>query len=100
MSWINDLDSLASSGVIAFDAPAYILGKQPRYYGNPPLDIIPDQFVKTQPEPKKDEIESGINPKWKKTLFKGICLAGLALGAYKMRHVFAKIAKKLFHKKP
>ena len=69
MSWINDLDSLASSGVIAFDAPAYILGKQPRYYGNPAFYNIPDEFPKMQPQPQKDEFDSGVNPKWKKTLF-------------------------------
>ena len=100
MSWINDLDSLASSGVIAFDAPAYILGKQPRYYGNPAFYNIPDEFPKMQPQPQKDEFDSGVNPKWKKTLFKGLCITGLALGAYKMRHIFSKIVQKLFAKKP
>ena len=40
-SWVAAMDSLAAGGVINFDAPAYILGTNPRYVGNPSLENLP-----------------------------------------------------------
>ena len=66
MSWISDLDYLAMSGVLDFDAAAYVQGTAPRYTGNPlsvpfvpdmpkmsPFNVTPssDEFINTD---KKD----------------------------------------------
>ena len=40
-SWVTAMDGLAAGGVINFDAPAYILGSNPRYVGNPSLEGLP-----------------------------------------------------------
>ena len=89
MSWINDLDALASAGVISFDAPAYIYGTTPRYYGNPALETISDQLPQIKYQPEKDEFQSeGIvtkNPAWKKWLFGGMVTAGTILGIVTLR---------------
>ena len=89
MSWINDLDALASAGVIGFDAPAYIKGVQPRYYGNPSLETLPDTLPQMNSQPKADEFKSsstGVNnPSWKKWGIGILATAGLLFGASKFK---------------
>lgn len=95
MSWINDLDALASAGVLGFDAPAYIRGTQPRYYGHPALETIPDTLPQIKPQPQKDEFkpEKGNNPSWKKWLFGIMATAGVIFGASKLKFVKNLIGK-------
>lgn len=96
MTWINDLDALASAGVIGFDAPAYITGRQPRYYGNPSLETIPDKLPQIKEQPQKDEFKFNNevnNPWWKKVLFGTFFVTGLVFGASKLKSV-----KNLFKK--
>lgn len=97
MSWINDFDALASAGVIGFDAPAYVMGTQPRYYGNPALETLPDTLPKIKKQPDTDEFKNSKptagNPKWKKILF-GIITAGLTIFAASKLKFF----KNLIHK--
>lgn len=85
MSWINDLDACASAGIISFDAPAYVRGVQPRYYGNPDFAQLPD-FLPPAPQPKKDEFSKSTdphhNPTWKKVLFGTVVASALAAGIY------------------
>ncbi len=45
MSWINDLDACASAGVINFDGPSFVTGSQPRYFGNPQFETLPDELL-------------------------------------------------------
>ena len=91
MSWINDLDALASAGVIDFDAPAYIMGTRPRYYGNPALETIPDTLPQMNNQPKTDEFKKKKtktgNPAWKKWLFGLMATAGIIFGASKLKFV-------------
>jgi len=89
MSWINDLDALASAGVIGFDAPAFIKGTPPRYYGHPDLATIPDTLPQIQQQPPKDNFNGKTvnNPPWKKWLFGTLTAAGLIFGASKLKFV-------------
>lgn len=91
MSWVNDLDAAAAAGIIPFDAPAFIRGTQPRYYGCPDLDYISDTLPSMKQQPKADEFKSnstGVNnPSWKKWLFGGIVAIGAILGASKLKCV-------------
>ncbi len=98
MSWINDLDALASAGVLGFDAPAYIKGTQPRYYGHPALETLPDPLPQMNTQPKKDEfkpsnLKNEGNPAWKKWLFGLMAAAGLIFGASKLKCVKNFITK-------
>lgn len=91
MSWINDLDALASAGVINFDAPAYIKGTQPRYYGNPAFETIPPELPQAKTQPVKDEFKKSENPvqnpKWKKVLFGLLLTAGTIFAASKLKPI-------------
>ena len=86
MSWINDLDACASAGIISFDAPAYVKGVQPRYYGNPNFAQLPDFLPPAPQQPKKDEFSKSTdphhNPTWKKVLFGTVVAGTLAAGIY------------------
>ena len=97
MSWIKDLDALASAGVLGFDAPAYVMGTQPRYYGHPALETLPDTLPKMNNQPQKDEFKpsnsSVNNPKWKKWLFGLLATAGLIFGASKLKFTKNLISK-------
>lgn len=97
MSWINDFDALASAGVIGFDAPAYVMGTQPRYYGHPALETLPDSLPQMNTQPKKDEFKPSKpktgNPAWKKWLFGLMAAAGLIFGASKLKCVKNFIGK-------
>ena len=84
MSWINDLDACASLGIINMDGPAYIMGAKPRYYGNPPLESIPD-LIPPQSTTTKD-VYTNSKPSKKanvKEIITGIILASLALLGFK-----------------
>ena len=91
MSWINDLDALASAGVINFDAPAYIKGTQPRYYGNPAFETIPPELPQAKTQPVKDEFKKSENPvqnpKWKKVLFGLLLTDGTIFAASNLKTV-------------
>lgn len=85
MSWINDMDALASAGVISFDAPAYIHGVTPRYVGNPPLETIPDKLPQMKKQLQKDEFtKNSPIPAWKKWLMAGIATAAVLFGGAKI----------------
>lgn len=89
MSWITDLDACASAGIIAFDAPAFVTGTKPRYYGNPPFATIPGELNPISYQPKNDEFKKKgdpafKNPTWKKLLFTGLAITGLVLGFRKI----------------
>jgi len=92
MSWITDLDACASAGIIEFDAPAYIRGAQPRYFGNPPLESISGELPQMKQQPQKDEFNKNDdpnfnNPSWKKWLFGAIATAGVVFGLSKLKGV-------------
>lgn len=92
-NWVMSLDNLASSGVIDFDAPAFLLGQNPRYIGNPNLDSLPLENPAYQPHGVKmkdvppidsydkhsDNKDLVHNPAWKKWLFAGVAIVGSAL---------------------
>lgn len=91
-NWVTALDNLAASGVIDFDAPAYLLGQKPRYIGNPSLGELPltspmylPEGVKMKDIPQSDLYEQSKshdlvhNPSWKKWLFAGVAALGAVL---------------------
>lgn len=102
MSWVSDLDALASAGVINFDAPAYIKGTPPRYYGNPDLEIISPNLPQMKTQPESDVFNNTTpvqNPSWKKWLFGGLVTAGLVFGGFKLKNKILPALKKLFKSK-
>ena len=110
-NWIGALDGLAAGGVIDFDAPAFILDQKPRYMGHPQFERLPLEpdllppGVKLKDVPQFDEFSKDDklvqNPRWKKWLFGGLLVSGLAgLGiaiargkGIKMPKIFAKGGK-------
>ena len=80
LDWISALDMCAANGILDYDAPADILGQDPRYVGHPDFKKLPmvptllAEGTKLPDMPKTDEfvpqndnlIE---NPAWKKWLF-------------------------------
>lgn len=106
--WILALDSLASGGVIDFDAPAYLLDKPARYVGHPPLEKLPNEIsllpegTKMKEQPQHDGFEhpeEGMakNPAWKKWTL-GVLLTGLiggGIGAILLKKGKIKLPKKL-----
>lgn len=103
-AWADNLDMLAQSGVLDFDAPAYVTGQAPRYVGG--LSAPPSPFDGPAPkgknlaQPKVDEFQyqkSGkkdivSNPSWKKWAFGLIAAGGLIFGGWKFK---SKIIPKL-----
>ena len=88
--WAWALDNLAASGVIDFDAPAYILDRKPRYVGNPSRESLPmtsmsylPENVKLKDVPELDSYQNSKdgslvkNPGWKKWAFAGAILAAI-----------------------
>ncbi len=72
-NWCYPLDALAASGVIDFDAPAFILDQPARYAGSPRYEEITDLLppgTKMKDQPKSDGFgdDKNIvkNPSWKK----------------------------------
>lgn len=94
--WADNLDMLAQSGVLDFDAPAYVTGQPPRYVGS--IAYTPSPFVGPMPQtknlqqpqidefkPSNDKNNFVKNPSWKKWLF-GILSAGLLIfGGFKFK---------------
>jgi len=89
-NWVNALDACAAAGVIDYDAPAFITGKQPRYVGHPQMESLPlkNDFllppgIKLKDVPAFDTYKNPEdrplvqNPTWKKVLFGVIAAAGL-----------------------
>ncbi len=98
MTWINDLDDCASLGIINFDGPAYILGRQPRYYGNPNFETIPDMVLPMYPPSDVYQTNKPVKskPNWKK-IVTGVLLAGLAIFGLKKlggARLFGKLGSK------
>ena len=102
IGWANNLDLLAQSGVLDFDAPAYVLGQPPRYVGNPgavnPLYDNPPR-VSGFEQPKVDEFKPSKDdnlvktPAWKKWLF-GLITAGvLVFIGYKFKTKLKPLVK-------
>lgn len=85
MTWVNDLDACASLGILNFDGPAYVMGTQPRYYGNPNFETVPDMVMPMYPPSDvyqgKNPIKS-MKPNWKK-IATGIIVAALAVFGFK-----------------
>ena len=81
LDWISALDACAANGILDYDAPADILGQQPRYVGHPNFENLPLTPTALLPEgtklpemPKTDEFVPQNNnlienPSWKKWLF-------------------------------
>ncbi len=106
--WILALDSLASGGVIDFDAPAYLLDKPARYVGHPHLEHLPNEIsllpegTKMKEQPKHDNFhhqEEGMvqNPAWKKWTLGAIitALIGGTVGAVLLKKGKFKLSKNL-----
>ena len=104
-NWVLALDNLAAGGTIDFDAPAYILGKEPRYIGNPNREHLPLENPMYLPENIKlknvPDIDTYGNPEdkplqenssWKKWLFGIVAIGGLALGGLKLTGKLSKLA--------
>ena len=92
-NWVNALDACAAAGVIDYDAPSFILGKNPRYIGHPEFESLPlknncllPPGTKLNDLPQTDTYNSSgnnefiQNPAWKKILFAGILLTGIIAG--------------------
>ncbi len=106
MTWMNNLDFLAQNGVLDFDAPAYILGRPPRYVGNPsnvePMVLNPPQVIGT-PQPESDEFvpsEKKNNnlakpASWKKWLFGFVAAGALIFGGFKFKSKLVPWVKNL-----
>lgn len=114
-SWVTSLDSLASEGIIDFDAAAYITGTPARYIGNPncPIYNIPPLAIQppAQDEFKRKRPESIVKtPFWKKALLGVLVATGAIWGISKLRKtpsfiksIGTKVSgffKNLFKKKP
>ena len=81
LDWISALDACAANGIIDYDAPADILGQNPRYIGHPNFESMPMVPTTLLPEgtklpnaPQSDEFVNNSNnlienPSWKKWLF-------------------------------
>lgn len=97
--WVPAFDNLAASGIIDFDAPAYLLGQPARYVGHP---NVQDVAMAPALLPNGTKMKSGLvndefngseknlvqNPKWKKWLFGG------TLGAAAIGFAYGLLAKK------
>ena len=103
-NWVTSLDNLAASGVIDFDAPAFLLGQTPRYVGSPDLDRLPlsnpayqPHGVKMKNTPNVDSYDNSDdknlvqNPTWKKLLFGGVAIGGALLIAASMLSARGKL---------
>lgn len=92
-NWVHALDSLAASGVLDYDVPAYLLDQPARYVGHPAYTDLPMTDISLLPPgtklkdlPKVDEFnnsnsQSIVQPKkWKKWAFLGAI--GTAIGGF------------------
>ncbi len=106
-NWVLALDSLASNGVIDFDAPAYLLDKPARYVGNPPMERLPNELsllpegTTIKQQPQKDSFNNPDNnnmvqnPAWKKWALGAILttLIGGTIGAVLLKKGKIKLPK-------
>ena len=104
IGWANNLDLLAQSGVLDFDAPAYVLGQPARYIGNPgPVNPLYDNPPRVPgfEQPKADEFKPSQNnnlvktPAWKKWLFGLITTGALIFTGFKFRSRLLPFAKQI-----
>ncbi len=96
-SWADNLDMLAQSGVLDFDAPSYVTGQAPRYVGS--IAYTPSPFAGPAPaaqnleQPKIDEFkyqksdnkDRVSNPPWKKWVFGMLAAGALIFGGIKFK---------------
>lgn len=102
IGWANNLDLLAQSGVLDFDAPAYVLGQEPRYVGNPgavtPIMGNPPRVIGFE-QPKVDEFKPSKNnnlvktPAWKKWLFGLVAAGALIFTGFKFKSKIVPFVK-------
>lgn len=89
-NWVNALDACAAAGIIDYDAPAFITGRKPRYFGHPEMEQLPlrNDFllppgIKLKDVPALDTYTNPEdrplvqNPTWKKVLFGALTVAGV-----------------------
>ena len=102
IGWANNLDLLAQSGVLDFDAPAYVLGQPPRYVGNPgPVTPLVDNPPRVPgfEQPKVDEFKPSKNnnlvktPAWKKWLFGLVAAGALIFTGFKFKSTIVPFFK-------
>lgn len=106
--WILAMDSLASGGVIDFDAPAYLLDQPARYVGHPPLEKLPNEIsllpegTKMKEQPKQDGFhhpDEGMvqTPAWKKWTFGALLttIVGGTIGAILFKKGKIKLPKNI-----
>ena len=105
IGWADNLDMLAQSGVLDFDAPSYVLGQPPRYVGNPaaitPLLDNPPRVPGIE-QPKVDEFKPSQTknnlvktPAWKKWVFGLLTAGALIFTGFKFKSKLIPIAKKI-----
>lgn len=88
-NWVYPLDVCAAAGILDYDAPADILGQEPRYMGSPKFSDIPTidtsllpDGTKLKGQPKSDQFKNSSkdlinNPTWKKWAFGGLATLGV-----------------------
>ena len=88
-NWVYPLDACAAAGIIDYDAPADILGQEPRYMGSPKFKDIPTldtsllpDGTKMKGQPKSDQFDKSSsdlisNPAWKKWAFGALATLGV-----------------------
>ena len=88
-NWVYPLDVCAAAGILDYDAPADILGQEPRYMGSPKFKDIPTldasllpDGTKMKGQPKSDQFDKSSsdlinNPTWKKWAFGALATLGI-----------------------
>jgi len=107
------LDNLATSGIIDFDANAYIKGTKPRYVGRPqstnyPPFERPSQAYPVHQEPPlvahsqpiKDELVKHDKQSWKKVLLGALAAGVTLLGVVKLKGKISSLSKAKQTKNP
>ena len=107
-NWVSALDNLAANGVLDFDAPAFLLGQNPRYIGHPQMEGIPMQNpmylpkgVKLKDIPtidtygKPEDKPLVQTPKWKKVLFGTLVATGIMASVVAILSKMGKLPKNL-----
>lgn len=104
-NWAYNLDMLAQNGVLDYDAPAFIMGQNPRYIGSP--SAPPSPFVNGMPpapklqqpeidefQPEKDKKDIIKNPSWKKWAFGLLAAGALIFTGFKFKSTIIPGIKK------
>lgn len=107
-NWAYNLDMLAQNGVLDFDAPAFVMGQNPRYVGRPMRPPSPyvgnvppapainqpemDEFKpQKQKQPKVDKqnnVDEIQNPSWKKWAFGILAVGALIFAGFKGKAIY------------